>query len=479
MAAQAEILPSTDSDFVSLVEYCIIKAKHTGIEFQVRSHVVEVCDAIEQCVTGTLPDGKRHLDINIPPRFGKTFLVESAIEWSIGYVPDSEFIYTSYTAARAKKSVSNIRTNMLSEWYQEMFPFAKLKYVGGKYGKEDHFYTSTGGCVYAAGSQGSIIGFGAGKRRLDFGGFFVVDDPLKAKEARSETGRKNAVEFMNETAKTRLNSKITPIIRIMQRLHPQDPVAWSIENEAEVWHRVSIPAQKEDGTAEWEEAKSAEELNTMKIVDPFTYWTQYQQQPINPSGTVIKKEWWCYYQDREEILKRCDFFLMFADTAMKEKDSADNSVFALWGFEGAKRAYLIDVLKDKWAFPDLVKAAKAFWNKYSDNTHGKATKCMFIEDKQSGISLIQTLRDEGIPVMEWLRSDYELESDDKVSGAKAASWLIYGEKVWIPDPDTVPGIPWFPSWMDEHTHFAEDMSHDKDDQVDTTIMATLTWKAMW
>ena len=51
----------------------------------------------------------------------------------------------------------------------------------------------------------------------------VIDDPLKAEEAMSETSRKRAIDWYSGTLVSRLNDKEHgPIIVVMQRLHEND-----------------------------------------------------------------------------------------------------------------------------------------------------------------------------------------------------------------------------------------------------------------
>lgn len=191
---------------------------------------------------------------------------------------------------------------------------------------------------------------------------------------------------------------------------------------------------------------------------------------------MIKEEWWQHYADLTEVKKRCRLTFVTADTAMKTKDANDPTVFQLWGVEDDKRLYLLDQVRGRWAFPDLVKHAKAFWGKHCDLSHGIAPVGMFIEDKVSGTSLLQVLEEyTDIKVIPWLPSDFELQGDDKLSRVKAASWSIHEEKVWLPDSSIA---PWIVGFIDECTGFQADMSHRHDDQVDAMTMALLTWSVV-
>ena len=457
---------------VPLIDYIRTKAVCTETIFDVRPHHLVACDAVERCLSGTLPDGKRHLIINLPPRFSKTSIVEGAVEWGTGYLSDSEWIYSSAAEERAVESAKKIKETMRSPWYNEMYPLCNLKRDRGSDGSNYKFYTDRGGAVYAVGASGQVIGFGAGKRRPGFGGAFIWDDPLKAVQARSEKGREGANNFFKETIQTRFNSNGTPLILIMQRLHPDDPCGMLMQDYPELIHRVVVPALKDDDTAEWEEAKSAKELKLMREVDPFTFYTQYQQEPIQPGGTIIKTEWWHWYNDKEEVLRRCNGLFITADTAAKKNPKNDHSVIQVWGFEEDKRLYLIDQLRGKWEFPELIQNVKMVWEKWSawDRTV-RATR-IFIEDKSSGISLIQTLQRENINVVAWAPQDYGTDQD-KVSRVRDSSYMIYGGRVWIPDEAI---CPWINKFEKECSMFTNDDSHSSDDQVDTMTMAVLTWK---
>lgn len=61
----------------------------------------KIMAAITDWVKGELPSGKRNLAICMPPRHGKTFIARDLIAWGLLCFPDSEWIYTSYSATLA------------------------------------------------------------------------------------------------------------------------------------------------------------------------------------------------------------------------------------------------------------------------------------------------------------------------------------------------------------------------------------------
>lgn len=462
------------ADYLSLADYMRVRAIERGQVHQMRPHVLTMCRALELCVAGALPEGRPNLLINIPPRFGKTETVRAAIEWSLGHLPDSSFILSSYGLDLARASAYAVRDRIKEPWYQTMFPATRI--AGGD--RMDYFLTSAGGQVKAAGVGGPILGFGAGQKRDGFAGFFAIDDPIKTDEARrSEVIRTRNVEWYSGTAKNRLNHSATPFVLIMQRTHPDDLSGWILKNEKDLWHHVMIPGiDEETGKATWEETASFDYLTRLKTVDPFAYHALYQQRPVMPGGTIIQETWFNFYASPAEILSRCSILIMTADTAMKEGDANDWSVLQCWGIEGSDRIYLLDQIRGKWQYPDLVAAAKSFWAKWGRNSQvGEKLRSMIIEDKVSGTSLIQTLRHETeIHVTPWAPKHVGIKSEDKVSRVKAASWDIHGGSVWLPDPEQ---NLWVQGFIDECCSFTEDMGHSHDDQVDALAIAVLTWAA--
>jgi predicted phage terminase large subunit-like protein len=460
-----------------LTEYSAARAVATREPYELRPHLRTVSRALELCLAGALPNGAQNLMVNIAPRFSKTQTVCNLIEYATGLMPDSEWIYTSYAAELAVAQTEKIRNTMRQPWYQDMFPDALLAKSRDAASKKHFFRTLAGGSVYAAGIDGTITGFGAGKTRGGPGGAVVIDDPIKMSEARQEVARKKVVNSYNGTLKSRRNSSHTPFIFIAQRSGPDDLCGWILKNEPNDWYQLKMPVF--DDVLEssiWEARISTQQLIDLKTVDPFTYYSQYQQQPRPEGGSVVQESWLLEYDDLAAVMRRCDLFFITGDTAMKEKESSDYSVFALWGIEGDRKLYLLDQIRGRWAYPTLVENARQFWRDHGHWTNVHRASGMYIEDKVSGTSLIQTLGLEEIPIEAWTPADYGATGDDKVSRMKDASWHAYRGKVVIPNPLIA---PWVNEWVDEITGFSADMSHTYDDQCDNFSMAVLIHKSLY
>src|SRR5581483_6285698 len=81
-----------------------------------------VADTLHRVFKGEL----RRVVINEPPRYSKTQQVKDWVAWCLGKVPDSEFIYTSYSGELAAKNSWETRDLVGSPAYREVFPGVSL-----------------------------------------------------------------------------------------------------------------------------------------------------------------------------------------------------------------------------------------------------------------------------------------------------------------------------------------------------------------
>jgi len=274
-------------DFYFFTRY-MFKARKKSKWVRAKHHKI-ICDALMAVFRGEI----KRLIINIPPRYSKTELViVNFIAWCLGKVPDCEFIHTSYAANLALNNASSARSIVQSDEYRQIFPHVELSKVSSAKGD---WHTTDGGVVYATGFDGTITGFGAGKMREGFSGALLIDDPMKAGEARSEVRRQSAINQFQQVLESRLNSPDTPIIVIMQRLHENDLSGWLLGGgNGEKWEHICLEAliEKPDGTKEalWPEKHSVEVLELMQEAAPQVFAGQYQQRPSTKEGNIFKPD---------------------------------------------------------------------------------------------------------------------------------------------------------------------------------------------
>lgn len=268
-------------DFYFFVRYMFWVRR--GYEWVHSPHHKKICDRLTDVYYGNT----QNLIVNIPPRYGKTeIVVINFVAWSMGKMPDCEFIHSSYSATLASNNSSQIRDLICNEEYQKIFPNVALKDDSKA---KDHWKTQAGGTMYATGAGGTITGFGAGKMRDGFGGAILIDDPHKATEARSETMRNNVINWFTETIKSRRNSQKTPIIVIMQRLHEEDLSGFLLSGQDDdEWEHLCLPAIDDDGNPLWEFKHNIEKLRQMEMASPYMFAGQYMQSPTPLDGGFFK-----------------------------------------------------------------------------------------------------------------------------------------------------------------------------------------------
>lgn len=264
-----------------------------GKRFIVGHHHKRVCDALDKVLRGEC----NKLIINIAPRYGKTELaVKNFIAMGLAINPASNFIHLSYSSDLAVDNSIAIKDIVNSEAYQAMFE-TRVKYGSDTKAQWD---TEQGGGVYATSTLGQITGFGAGEvDRVDehgnplpyrFAGAIIIDDPIKPEDALSDVVRERVNRRFETTIRNRVNSRNTPIIIIMQRLHEHDLCGYLQEIEPDDWTVVSLPCVTidEDGHRQplWEFKHTLEELEKIRLANSFVYETQYMQNPTPIEGLM-------------------------------------------------------------------------------------------------------------------------------------------------------------------------------------------------
>lgn len=198
-----------------------------------------------------------------------------------------------------------VKDTITSTYFQILFPEVQIRRNDNTRAK---WSTTAGGGEYATSTLGQITGFGAGQAEMTedeiknideftaqfnpdhFSGAIVIDDPLRPDDALSDNVREGVNRRFETTIRNRVNSRKTPIIIIMQRLHEHDLCGYLQEIEPNEWTVVSLPVIKrdEDGTehALWPFKHTLEELYKIKHASEFVFETQYMQNPTPMEGLM-------------------------------------------------------------------------------------------------------------------------------------------------------------------------------------------------
>lgn len=297
---------------------CMFKAQYHR-SFIVAEHHKKMFEVLQDVV-----DGKcKRLIINIAPRYGKTELViKSFISWCFALNPKCRFLHLSYSDILVNDNSETIRNIMQEELYKTLFPSSAL---ASEKGSAKRWKTKAGGELYAVSTQGQVTGFGAGavdevpdidkmdggndiftfddhtNEMLDmigattniFQGAIVIDDPIKPEDAESDIVRERINMRFENTIRNRTNSRNTPIIIIMQRLHEHDLCGYLQEIEPDEWTVLSLPViQVDPETGEehalWPMKHTLEELYKMREINPLVFDTQYMQDPTPKEGLMYE-----------------------------------------------------------------------------------------------------------------------------------------------------------------------------------------------
>lgn len=313
------------------------------------------------------PMGKKlnNLLITIAPRFGKTQFV--SIDWParcIARNPRAKFIHLSYSDDLALDNSSKCRDTIASPEYQNFWP-VKIKTDADSKKK---WYTEEGGGMYATAAGGPVTGFGAGSLAdinngasepsdLDdffegmaedvdpnlFYGAIIIDDPIKVEDADSERERNRVNKRLNSTIKSRRNSRNTPIVIVMQRLHEDDMAGFVLNGgmEEEFYH-LNIPAADlKAKTSVWPAKHTFEELMVLKASDNSVFMAQYMQDPTPEEGSFFKAEW--FEKSRFRLGQEPTKLVKYGagDYAVTE-DSGDWTEQAIAGFDHIDNLWLLD-----------------------------------------------------------------------------------------------------------------------------------------
>lgn len=393
------------------------------------------------------------LIITMPPRHGKSELASIHFPaWYLGRNPGKRVIATSYGAGLAYRFSRRAR-NLIAA---PAWPFPDVALSDDLATVQSWDIAGHRGGYLAAGVGGPITGSGAD--------LLIVDDPIKsADEADSETYREATWQWWQDTAYPRMQAGASAVV-IGTRWHDDDLIGRLLaaaETGGDVWTVLHLPAVNAWGEALWPDVFDLEKLERIKANMSSRMWqAQFQGDPQPAEGGMFKPHWWSRYSSVPP-LRRVELFI---DSAFKEGVQNDYSVIATWGDTGDGDYYVLDVWRDRVAFPELLRAAHDQWAKQRATWSARS---VVIEDKASGQSAIQVLQRTyhtatgalpALPVVAWSVTG----AQSKVARAEGVTGFVESGRVHLPE-----FAPWVADFVDEHARFPIGVH---DDQVDTTSM---------
>ena len=326
--------------------------------------------------------------LNAPPRSLKSFLVSTAwVAFKLGHEPAHKFLCASYSHDLANNFGAQCRKLMQSELYCRLFSTRLSKIT------DNELVTTKGGFRIASSVGATMTGLG--------GDTLIVDDPLNANEAYSETSRRNANTWFSGTLMSRLNEKRAgAIFVVMQRLHQEDLTGVLIEMG---WDGLVLPAYAPRDTVIqignwkhiWKEGEPLQAREPLEVIEDqkrqsmsAVFAAHYMQDPVPEAGNMLKRDWlkWC---ELRPVRQPRDVIVQSWDTAVKVTSTSDYSVCLTILVRNNNEYYLIDVWRKKVEFPELCMAVLSEAQKHKPNA-------ILIEDHASGSPLIAQCRRNGM-----------------------------------------------------------------------------------
>jgi len=378
-------------DLVSFVRRCF-RTLLPNSELLMNWHIYALCYELEQVYRGNVT----RLNVNFPPRMLKSIICSVAFPaFLLGRDPTKRIVVICYGADLATKLANDFRTIINSPWYRRIFPATR---ISRNKNSEFEVVTTQNGFRLAVSIDGALTGRG--------GDIIILDDPLKAMDARSDSKRERVNELFTNTIYNRLDDKkVGAIIVPMQRLHPSD-LSGFVQRSSDEWKTLSFPAiaEREERIQigphqfherhvgdvlhpEREPLEILERIRSQMSAEDFA--AQYQQNPIPPGGTMFNQKWILRY-GRLPNPTSLDTIVQSWDTASKEGELNDYSVCCTI-LHHDQKIYLIDVMRERLAFPALRARAIA---------HARAhhARVILVEDAGVGTALVAELKNAGLPV---------------------------------------------------------------------------------
>jgi predicted phage terminase large subunit-like protein len=364
-----------------------------GVPFARNWHL----EAIAYYLTRVLEGEIKRLIITIPPRSLKSICGSVCFPaFALGHDPTWRIICVSYAESLARKHANDCRAIMRSDMYNRLFP---KTWISSAKDTEVEFATTLGGNRLSTSVGGTLTGRG--------GNLIIVDDPLKPQDAYSEPARDSVKQWYANTLLSRLDDKNNDaIVVIMQRLHMDDLVGHLLEQEG--WTHLNLPAIAESehhvplGPGRFHVRRAGDVLHPEReprtVLDELKrsmgsidFAAQYQQEPIAEGGNLIKWTWFQFYDD-PPARKPGDRIIISWDTALSSKELSSYSACVVLQVRN-ETVYVLDVIRDRLEYPDLKRRVIEVYR----NWRNACDRCeLVIENKGSGMSLIQELKRENI-----------------------------------------------------------------------------------
>ena len=437
------------SNLMSFTEFAFSVVR-PNVQFKPNWHLEAVTDVLSEVAYGYA----RRLIITLPPRNLKSLCASVVLPaWFLGHYPWERVVVVSYSDLLARSHANDFRLLVNHPIYQAAFPAMRLVRDTDR-----EIVTTKRGKRIATSIDGTLTGLG--------GNLIIIDDPVKPGDVMSEAVRQRVIEWYRATLLSRADDKkAARIVLVMQRVHQNDLAGYLLEQGGFEHFNLPAIAQREETFflgggrtytrqkgellhPDHEPAHALAELKREMGANAFS--AQYQQSPIPPGGTIIKRKWLTTYDriDRQSG----DRIILSWDIALSEAETGDYSACVVLLNRG-EVFYVLEVVRGRFPFDTLKRKVIEVKQRYNPST-------LLIEDSPISRGLIQSLREKSISV-----TPYKPDTD-KRSRVIAQTDLFEAGSVRFPQRA---------SWLEEFTAELLAFPGRHDDQVDALVQG-LAWK---
>ena len=419
-----------------------------GIPYKPNWHLEAIAYKLSQVASGH----ERRLIINVPPRSLKTLCASVALPaWYLGHFPWERVVVVSYSDLLARHHANDFRRLVNDPMYRATFPKMRLDRESDR-----EISTTERGKRIATSIDGTLTGLG--------GNLIIIDDPLKLGDAMSEAVRARVIEWYRSTLLSRGDDKInTRIVVVMQRVHENDLAGYLREQGGfEVLNLPAIAQRQETydlgngrtytrqkGELLHPDHEPAHVLAELKReMGPISFSAQYQQSPIPPGGTIIKRKWLTPY---DALNLQDGRIVMSWDIALSEMEFGDYSACVVMLVRN-EVFFILEVVRGRFPFETLKRKVMEVKSRFRS---GK----LLLEESPISHGLIQSLREQSINVTTYR------PVTDKRARVIAQTDLFAGGSVRLPRQA---------EWLEEFTAELLAFPGRHDDQVDALIQG-LAW----
>jgi predicted phage terminase large subunit-like protein len=436
-------------DLTSFTEFAFGVVR-PGVPLKRNWHLGAVAYTLSQLATGY----SRRLIITLPPRSLKSLCTSVALPaWFLGHYPWERVVVVSYSDFLSRTHANDFRRVVNHPLYQATFPAMRLDRDTDR-----EITTMERGKRIATSIDGTLTGLG--------GNLIIIDDPIKLGDAMSDAVRERVIEWFRSTLLTRGDDKSeTRIVVVMQRVHQNDLVGYLQEQGGfEVLNLPAIATKTEtydldlgrtytrlQGELLHPAHESVDTLIELKReMGPIAFSAQYQQAPIPPGGTIIKRKWLKTYDELR--WRPGDGIVMSWDIALSEMETGDYSACVVFLVRN-EVYFILEVVRGRLPFETLKRKIIELKKRYDPST-------LLIEESPISLGLIQSLREQSINV-----TTYQPETDKRARLISQTD-LFVGGSIRLPQR-----APWLEEFIAELLAFPG--GHD--DQVDALTQG-LDWR---